>query len=95
MNESGLEELKIKFYQFMIRYYVHEKMILDAAKAFQIIYDCINKADEELAKKLDVTGTLKNTAFQNFTIYLLISPYDNEKVDLMHHLQDKYARELE
>jgi len=25
----------------------------------------------------------------------LISPYDNEKVDMMHHLQEKYARELE
>lgn len=95
LNGEGLEELKIRFYQFMIRYYVHEKMILDAAKSYQIIYDTINKADEELAKKLDVTGKLKGTSFQNYTIYLLISPYDNEKVDLMHHLQDKYARELE
>ena len=95
LNGEGLEECKIKFYQFMIRYYVHEKMILDAAKAYQIIYDTIQKADEELAKKLDLTGKLKGTAFQNYTIYLLISPYDNEKVDLMNYLKEKYARELE
>lgn len=28
-------------------------------------------------------------------LYLLISPYDNEKVDLMHILESLYARDLE
>lgn len=79
----------------MIQYYVHEKMILDCAKAYQTMFDTINKAEPELSKELDPQDTLKNKFFQNFVIYLLISPYENEKVDLMHILESLYARDLE
>jgi 26S proteasome regulatory subunit N5 len=92
---KGLEKLKIQYYEFMIQYYVHEKMILDCAKAYQTMFDTINKAEPELAKELDPQDTLKNKFFQNFVIYLLISPYENEKVDLMHILESLYARDLE
>lgn len=95
LNEKGLEKLKIQYYQFMIQYYVHEKMILDCAKAYQTMFDTINKAEPDLAKELDEDDTLKNKFFQNFVIYLLISAYDNEKVDLMHILESLYARDLE
>ena len=59
LNEKGLEKLKIQYYLYMIDYYIHEKMVLDAAKSYQTIFDTINKADEELAKTLDEHGTLK------------------------------------
>ena len=94
LNEAGLEKLKIEFYQFMIRYYVHEKMIMDVCKSYQTIYDTINKADDELAKDLD-QGNLKKNSFDCFLIYLLISPYDKEKVDLMNTTKANYARGLE
>jgi hypothetical protein len=45
----------------MVRYYVHEKMILDTAKAYQTIYDTYNKASADL--NLDPTGELKTVAF--------------------------------
>lgn len=38
----------------MTRYYIHEKMILDAAKSYQTIYDTYNKSDPEL--NLDPSG---------------------------------------
>ena len=79
----------------MIKYYIHEKMILDVAKAYQTVFDTINKAEPELLKELDSDGNQKNNSFQNFVIYLLLSPYDNEKVDLMHILDSLYARDLE
>jgi hypothetical protein len=47
----------------MIQYYVHEKMILDAAKSYQTIFDTINKAETELSTKLNTNGTLKDTSF--------------------------------
>ena len=47
----------------MIQYYVHEKMILDAAKAYQTIFDTINKAEAELATTLNTGGKLKDTSF--------------------------------
>jgi 26S proteasome regulatory subunit N5 len=34
LNDKGLEKLKIQYYLFMIQYYIHEKMILDASKAY-------------------------------------------------------------
>jgi 26S proteasome regulatory subunit N5 len=95
LSGKGLEKHKIQFFLFMIQYHVHEKMILDAAKAYQTIFDVVNKAEPELAKELDPNGLVKQTSFQNFVIYLLISPYDNEKVDLMHILESMYARNLE
>lgn len=79
----------------MIPYYVHEKLILDAAKSYQIIFNTIDKAEGELANELNTDGTLKDISFQSFVIYLLISPYTNEKVDLMHRVEKDYARQLE
>jgi len=32
----------------MVAYWVQEKHVLNAAKAYQIIYDTINKSSEEL-----------------------------------------------
>jgi hypothetical protein len=69
----------------MVEYYVHEKMILDVAKSYQIIYDTYNKSDAEL--QLDPTNNLRNQAFQNFILYLMIAPYSNEKVDLLNIVQ--------
>lgn len=95
LNEAGLEKLKIQYFLFMVQYYVHEKMIMDAAKAHQTIFDTIHKAEAELAKELNTDGKLQETSFQNFVIYLLISPYENDKVDMLHILEKEYVRNLE
>jgi 26S proteasome regulatory subunit N5 len=95
ISEKGLEALKIQFYQFMIQYYIHEKQTLDTSKAYQTIYDTIKNTSDELQATLNADGVLMNNSFQNFVIYLLISPYDNEKVDLLNLVQKNYARELE
>lgn len=77
----------------MVQYYVHEKMVLDTAKAYQTIYDTYNKSDAAL--NLDPSGELKKVAFQNFIIYLMVAPYTNEKVDLLNIVESLYARELD
>jgi len=38
-------------------------MILDCAKAYQTMFDTINKAEPELAKELDPEDTQKNKFF--------------------------------
>jgi 26S proteasome regulatory subunit N5 len=48
LGEKGLEGFKIQYWKYMIQYFVHEKMILDTAKAYQTIFDTINNASEEL-----------------------------------------------
>ncbi len=77
----------------MCKYYIHEKNHLEAAKAYQTIYDTYNKADAEL--NLDSEGGKKAVAFQNFVFFLLLSPYSNEKVDLLNIVEALYPRELE
>jgi len=96
ISEKGLEAFKVEYYSYMVRYFVHEKMIVDAAKASQSIFDTLNKlADEEQVAKIDPNGALKTKTFQNFVIYLLISPYTNEKVDLLNIVESLYQRQLE
>ena len=34
MNEKGLERQRVQYFRFMVLYYVHERMTMDAAKAF-------------------------------------------------------------
>lgn len=63
LTAKDLETQKIQYYEFMIVYYIHEKMHLDVAKSYQTIYDTYNKAEAELQAKLDPTGALKPVAF--------------------------------
>lgn len=44
---------------------------------------------------LDPAGQKKKNSFRNFIIYLLVSPYTNEKVDLLNIVEAMYPRELE
>ena len=80
----------------MVRYYVHEKDSQETSKCYQTIYDTINKAkDDELKAKLDPDSKIRFSAFSNFILYLLISPYTTEKVDSLNMIEAMYPRELE
>ena len=69
---------------------------MEAAKAYQTIYDTINKASPEDQEKLDdAQGSERSSSFRNFVIYLMVSPYTPEKVDLMNVIESMYPRELE
>ena len=64
ISEKGLEDLKIEFYSFMVRYYVHEKESMEVCRCYQTIYDTINKVEDELTKtKLDASGELRKSSF--------------------------------
>ena len=54
-----------------------------------------SQSDQELTQKIDPTGAERKSSFQNFVLYLLISPYTNEKVDLLNIVEAMYPRELE
>lgn len=71
-------------------YFIHEKQHLDVAKSYQTIYDTYNKAELDLQKDIDPEGVNKTVAFQNFCFYLMLSPYSNEKVDLLNIVDSLY-----
>ena len=56
-----------------------------------MIYDTFAANPEEL----DPAGNERAVAFKNFLIYLLLSIYSNEKVDLLNIVAAKYTRELD
>lgn len=97
IDEEGLESCKILYYKYLVRYYVHEKDLLNACKSYQTIYDSLHKAasDDALIQALDASGADRKSSFANFVIYLLVSTYSNEKVDLLNKVESNYARELE
>ena len=48
ISEAGLESSKIQYFKYLVRYYIHEKEMLSASKAYQTIYNTVSKADPEL-----------------------------------------------
>lgn len=97
IDEAGLETSKILYFKYLVRYHVHEKDLLAAAQAYQTIYDSLHKAstDPALIDAMDKSGADRKSSFQNFVLYLLVSTYTNEKVDLLHKVEATYARELD
>jgi hypothetical protein len=82
--------MKVQYYRFLVTYHVHEKQTLEAAKGYQIIFDTLVANADLFIDERD-----RIVAFQNFIIFLMLSPYNNEKIDLLNIVQAKYARELE
>ena len=95
LNEKGLEKIKINYYSQIIEYYNHEKDTLEVARCYQTIYNTLNEVEENKELDIEFTAEEKNRAFENFVVYLMITPYSNEQVDLLNIVNLKYARELE
>lgn len=71
------QELKLTFYKYMVELDQHEGTYLNICRHYRAVYDtpCIKEDDE---KKLE---TLKHMA-----LYVILSPYDNEQSDTIHHI---------
>jgi 26S proteasome regulatory subunit N5 len=59
LAEAGLEGQKVQYFRYLIQYYVHEKMTMDAAKAYQTIFDTYAAKPEEM----DPHGSHRLVAF--------------------------------
>lgn len=90
LNDAGLEQIKVRYFELSIRYYIHEKDHLETAKCFQIIFDTVNGD-----KVAEFDDNHRATSFQAFVSFLMITQYSHETVDLLHIVNTKYFRELE
>merc|ERR1719160_2238964 len=77
LEAEDFQELKIEYYEYMIRYYLHEKKFLDIAKSYLSIFNTKIVQDEEAKWKPALTA---------HAIYLGLSMYDNEQADMLHKL---------
>ena len=92
LNDEGLEKLKVKFYQYSIQYYIHEKDHFEVAKSYQIIYDTVT---DEKNKELGFEMDLARSSFENFVSFLLFSPFGPETLSLINTVSKTYRKELD
>lgn len=71
---SALQDLKLRFYDIMIAYALHEKKHLDACRYYREVYSTKSiKEDEEKLRSV----------VESIVYLAVLSPYDNEQSDLM------------
>jgi 26S proteasome regulatory subunit N5 len=95
LTEAGFEKIKLNYYSQIIQYYNHEKDDFEVAKDYQTLYDTMKAVEESKMADIEFTEEEKRKNFENFIVYLMISPYSNETIDLLNIVNTKYARELE
>lgn len=85
-EEAGTTELKLKYYQLMIEVDEHEGSYLAICKHYRAVYDTTEiKENQEKAKE----------ALKYVSLYLVLSPYDNDQSDMIHHVrEDKLLNEI-
>ena len=90
--------MKLEYYKYMVQIGLHDCAYLDVCKHFNAIFKTPSLQQNE-ATKLEVSEysilTLKTTfqVLKCVVLYLLLSPHDNEKWELLHRTNE--MRELE
>jgi len=78
LAEEGNEELKFKYYDFMIQHALHSSSYLDAAKYHYKLWDTPSvKADEHEKGK---------ETLENIICFIVLAEYSNEQSDMLHRL---------
>lgn len=75
-QEEGTQDLKLKYYELLIRIGLYEDNYLEVCKYYIAVYNTPSIMEDEFKWK-DV--------LQNIVYFIIISPYSNEKSDLLHH----------
>lgn len=86
LESEDFQDIKIDYYGYMIKYYLHEAKYLDVAKCYLAQFNTkITQADEAKWK----------TALTCHVIYLACAPFDNEQNDMLNRLDTLEAKKLE
>ncbi|GBG34292.1 26S proteasome non-ATPase regulatory subunit 12 [Hondaea fermentalgiana] len=86
IEEGDLEDIKVRFYRLLIRYYSHEKDPLELARAYSAIFRTPGIQEHPEDWEPELTSAV---------VMLAISPFDNHQVDLVHKmLQEEKLEQL-
>ncbi|KAF8983431.1 26S proteasome non-ATPase regulatory subunit 12 [Entomortierella lignicola] len=73
-KDTDVQDLKLRYYDLMIEYSLHENEYLNVCKHYRQIYDTpVIKEDSTKAKK----------AVENAVLFVILAPFDNEQSDLI------------
>ncbi|KIJ24766.1 hypothetical protein M422DRAFT_778410 [Sphaerobolus stellatus SS14] len=78
LKEKENEDLKLKYYDLMIQYSLHQSAYLEVAKHYYKIWETPSIKEDEATKG--------RQALEYIVYYILLAPYDNEQSDMLHHL---------
>lgn len=78
-EDEKLHDLKLKFYELMIKLDQHDSNYFSVCKHYKQIYD---------TPQIKENNLLMKEALKNIVIYLLLSPYGNEQQNLLHIISD-------
>lgn len=76
-SEPNTQDLKLKFYDLLIQYDIHESNFLNVCKSFRQVLDTDSVLADEKKWKEVLTFVV---------ILIVLSPYDNEQSDLIHRI---------
>mmetsp|Transcript_6085 Transcript_6085/g.14119 ORF Transcript_6085/g.14119 Transcript_6085/m.14119 type:complete len:459 (-) Transcript_6085:79-1455(-) len=86
LETEDFQDLKIQYYQYMIKYWLHEKKYLDASKAYLSIFRTSSVQADEAKWKDALTA---------HALYLTLAQYDNEQEDMLHKVDTMEAKKLD
>ena len=110
LDDEGFELLKIRFFNLMIIYFMHEKKYLDVSKSYKILYDFVKLINDKLSEQeknkeinpkiIENYSIIKNEndlkkLFENYVLFLSICPPELETKNMLNELIIKYKKELD
>lgn len=76
-NDEQFHDLKLRYYELMIKLDQHNSSYISVCKHYKQCYD---------TPRVKENPDLMKEALKNVVIYLLLSPYDNEQQQILHSL---------
>jgi 26S proteasome regulatory subunit N5 len=86
LNADDFQDIKLKYYEYLVKLHLEDGKFLDIAKAYYSVY-CTPSVKESEA--------LWKPAIEAYVLYLLVAPYDNEAIDLLHKVKATESKYLE
>jgi len=86
LEADDFQDLKIRYYEYMVKYWLHEKKFLDASKAYLSIFNTASVQADESKWKPVLTA---------HALFLTLAQYDNEQEDMLNKLDTLEAKKLD
>jgi len=86
LDKTEFQDLKIKYNEFMVVYWLHEKKFLEVCKCYLSIFNTPSVQADEPKWSAALTAHV---------IYLVLAPYDNEQADMLNKLNTLEAKKLD
>lgn len=86
LDADDFQDLKIQYYEYMVKYWLHEKKFLDVSKCYQSIFNTASVQADDAKWKAALTA---------HALYLTLAQYDNEQEDLLNKLDTLEAKKLD